>query len=281
MMTVRPRPAEAEDPSLARRLQPASPPAGAKLPGPGVGGVGVFIAALVALTVREPTRENAPANRSLPKGNFKSLLGNNVIRNIMIGGTLFGVSSGCLGSWGPAYVMRTFHLTATETGATYGAVSGLLALVGILLGGIIASQLTKRGAHFALGALAMAMLMATLTQFATLGVNNYTAFLVLTALTVLLSAFYIAPTHATIQSSVDPSARSFASAVALFCINGIGIALGAFAAGAMSDLLRPIVGDNSLRVALAIATVFKLGAAFFYWRASRHLKVLGEAEVAK
>jgi hypothetical protein len=176
--------------------------------------------------------------------------------------------------------MRTFHLTATETGASYGAVSGLLALAGILLGGLIASQLLKRGAHFALGALAVAMLIATLTQFATLAVNDYTAFLVLTALTALLSAFYLAPTHATIQSSVDPSARSFASAVAIFCINGLGIALGAFAAGAMSDLLRPIVGDQSLRVALAIATVFKLGAVFFYWRASRHLKVLAAPETA-
>src|SRR3546814_18769568 len=87
-------------------------------------------------TVREPTREAEPLCLSLPKGNIKSLFGKPVIAHTIRGATALGLSAGALGSWGPAYVMRSFGLSATETGASYGAVFGVLAMVGILAGEI-------------------------------------------------------------------------------------------------------------------------------------------------
>src|SRR3546814_1781108 len=51
---------------------------------------------------------------------------------------------------------------------------------------------------------------------------------ILSALSIFLVAFYLAPTYATVQAAVDPTARSFAAAVTLFCISGIGLASGAF-----------------------------------------------------
>src|SRR3546814_16433425 len=76
-------------------------------------------------------------------------------------------------------------------------------------------------------------------QIGSLLTNNYPLFIILTAISIFLVAFYLAPTYSTIQSAVDPSARSFAAAVTMFCISGIGLASGAFICGLFSDLLRP------------------------------------------
>lgn len=75
-----------------------------------------------------------------------------------------------------------------------------------------------------------------------------------------------------IQSIVDPTSRSFASAVTLFCINGVGIAFGAFIVGALSDILAPRLGGGSLRWALVGVSLAKAWSALHSWLASRHLQ---------
>lgn len=242
-----------------------------------IGGAGVLVSLLVLLTVREPKREPTSKDLFLPKGSIKSLFGNAVIAHTIMGATALGLSVGALGSWGPAYVMRTFGLSATETGASYGAVFGLLAMVGILAGGFIGSWLSSRSPHYALRMLAIVFFVTLFSQVAALFVSSYALFLVLIAITSLFSAFYIGPTHAAIQSLVDPNARSFASAVTVFGINGIGIASGAFIVGLISDALAPRLDSESLRWALIIISCCKLWAAAHYWRASQHLKSLSKA----
>src|SRR3546814_17990110 len=95
--------------------------------------------------------------------------------------------------------------------------------------------------------LAISSFVALFSQVGALLVDSYALFLVLVAITSLLSAFYIGPTHAAIQSLVDPSARSFASAVTVFCINGLGIAFGGFIVGLLSDALSPSLGRSEER----------------------------------
>ncbi len=64
-----------------------------------------------------------------------------------------------------------------------------------------------------------------IAQIGSLLTSNYQLFIVLTAISIFLVAFYLAPTYSTIQSAVDPSARSFAAAVTMFFISGVGMAL--------------------------------------------------------
>src|SRR3546814_10937000 len=108
--------------------------------------------------------------------------------------------------------MRSFGLSATETGASYGAVFGVLAMVGILAGGFIGSWLSNRSPHYALRMLAIIFFVTLFSQVGALLVDSYALFLVLVAITSLLSAFYIGPTHAAIQSLVAPSARKIGRA---------------------------------------------------------------------
>src|SRR3546814_7564920 len=73
----------------------------------------------------------------------------------MLGGAVLGLSSGALGAWAPAYVMRTFDLSATATGASFGAVAGGTAILGILGGGFIGGWLAHRGPRSAYNVLAL------------------------------------------------------------------------------------------------------------------------------
>ena len=243
-----------------------------------IGAAGIVLCVLALTTIREPEREQATGTRELPKGNFGSLLHNKPVRNLMLGGAVLGLSSGALGAWAPAYVMRTFDLTATETGASFGAVAGLTAILGILGGGFIGGWLEKYGARRAYNVLALAFVIAMIAQIGSLLTSNYLLFIILTAISIFLVAFYLAPTYSTIQSAVDPSARSFAAAVTMFCISGIGMASGAFICGLFSDLLRPVYGEESLRAALVILSFFKLWGAVHYVLVGRHLADVLESE---
>lgn len=235
------------------------------------GASGIVLSVLVFATVREPKREQATGTRGLPKGDIRSLLRNPAVRNLMLGGAVLGISSGALGSWAPAYVMRTFHLSAAETGASFGAVAGAVAILGILCGGFIGGWLAQREPRQAFNLLALSFVVAMIAQIGSLLTSNYPLFIALTGLSIFLVAFYLAPTYATIQSTVHPSARSFAAAVTLFCISGVGMASGAFVCGALSDLFQPYYGADSLKMALLILSVFKLWGAVHYLLVGHHM----------
>ena len=245
------------------------------------GATGIFMCVLVLTTVREPAREAPSGQRDLPKGNFLSLLRNGPVRNLMLGGAILGISSGALGSWAPAYVMRTFHLSATATGASFGAIAGGVAILGILCGGFIGGWLAQREPRHAFNLLALSFILAMVAQIGSLLTSDYPLFLILTAISIFLVAFYLAPTYATIQSAVDPSARSFAAAVTMFCISGVGMASGAFVCGLFSDLLQPYYGADSLKFALLILSVFKLWGAVHYVLVGRHLALAQKTASAR
>jgi predicted MFS family arabinose efflux permease len=242
-----------------------------------VGASGVLLALLVALSIKEPGRRADPGAKNLPKSSFRSILGHAAMRNIILGGALMGLSTGALNAWAPSYIMRTFHLSATQTGASFGGLSAMLGIAGLLMGGFIASWLANKRQGDAFRMLAIAFALATIAQLGCFMVDNYVLFLALTATSTLFVAAYFAPTYAGVQSLADPSARSFAAAVTLFAVNGVGIASGAFFAGLLSDVFRPIAGEESLRWSLLTLTAVKFLAAWPYWAAARAMDKMNEA----
>jgi hypothetical protein len=74
---------------------------------------------------------------------------------------------------------------------------------------------------------------------------------------------------ATIQTLVDPRVRAVSIALVLLCANLIGGGLGPFAAGALSDAMRWIFGEESLRYALLLLCPGYAWAGWHLWRASK------------
>jgi predicted MFS family arabinose efflux permease len=236
-----------------------------------VGAAGLSLSFIVAATIREPSRDLSSSGRQMSEGSIAALLADPAIRNTIIGGTILGIANGSVSAWGPAYIMRTFHLSAAATGATYGTLLGILAIIGTLAGGLLAGWLSNKDVRYGFRLLAAAFFISTIAKLISLLTPDYTLFLLFGAVSALLQLFYPGPTYATIQSLAKPDARSFASAVTMFCINAVGIAGGAFLTGLLSDRLVPVVGDQSLRWSLGIMSLMSAWSAIHYWRASYHL----------
>ncbi len=89
---------------------------------------------------------------------------------------------------------------------------------------------------------------------------------------VALGLVWVGPVMATVQQLVPPNMRATASAVFLFFNNLLGIGLGTWAIGALSDFLQMQYGEESLRYSIVAGTGFYLLAAALFLLASRWLE---------
>jgi hypothetical protein len=98
--------------------------------------------------------------------------------------------------------------------------------------------------------------------------NPYVAIAILIAPS-LLNSLWLGPAFGTIQNLAPMRMRALASALLLFILNIIGLGLGPFLVGVLSDLLRNSFGDDSLRYAILIATFAYLWAGAHFLLAGR------------
>ena len=92
------------------------------------------------------------------------------------------------------------------------------------------------------------------------------------AVAVLFQSSYLGPTFALLQGLAPLRLRALWAAITLLVINLIGLGLGPTAIGALSDLYRPFVGEESLRYASLTGALVTPWAIFHYWRAGVLLK---------
>ena len=191
--------------------------------------------------------------------------------------------------WLPLFFMRSFGLTLAQTSWYYSGIALIGGIAGIWLGGMIADKMAKRGkgAYPLVPAIAflisapcflLAMNSTWLIGLFVPGdaVLNSPLALTLAFLIFLiptgLNLAWLGPITASIQHLVPAPMRSTASALFLLINNLLGIAVGFFYFGWMSDLLRPTFGDESLRWAIYTGMGFYLLAALLLIGASRTLK---------
>ncbi len=87
-----------------------------------------------------------------------------------------------------------------------------------------------------------------------------------------LGLAWLGPVISAIQHLVPPNMRATASAIFLFINNLIGIGVGTFAIGWLSDALQAQFGDDSLRYSILAGTGFYIIAAILFFLASRWLE---------
>lgn len=189
--------------------------------------------------------------------------------------------------WLPLFFMRSFDLTLKQTSWYYSGIALIGGLSGIWLGGMIADKLAKRGkgAYPLTPAIAflisapcfiLAMNSAWLIQQFIPGGGSQTLSLTIAFLIFLiptgLNLAWLGPVTAAVQHLVPAPMRSTASALFLLINNLLGLAVGFFYFGWMSDLLAPTFGEESLRWAIYTGMGFYLLASALLFGASRTLK---------
>lgn len=250
-----------------------------------VGLPGLFLAIIIAFTVKEPIR-GASDGGSAKKLNPVSLMetlrhvfGQRALLYTMIGGGLSSAVISCT-AWLPAFLQRTHDLSLVEAGGSV----GLALLLAGPFGGLIGGQLTDRLSGNGTSAILMAVCVLTLATVAgsLFLVLAPTFFAVVIALIVwkLVATTFPAPTWSLSQSLVDVHMRATSQALMGIFSNVLGYGCGPFIVGILSEVFRPHFGDESLRWALG-TTMVGIGflAACMYGLAARAARKSFRSEV--
>ena len=241
-----------------------------------VGIAGILIAPIFRMTIKEPPRGGFDRKREAVKAPGLKL----IMRTLMTKPSFWLLSLGASFSsmmgygvffWLPSFFVRSYNLTLLNASLFYGAVLLIGGIIGIWTGGWLGDRFgqNQRAQYAKIPAYAflcsvpfyvLAIMSPTLTL----------AFFVLLVPTALGLA-WLGPIISAIQHLVRPDMRATASAIFLFINNLIGIGLGTYAIGALSDGLAAQYGDESLRYSILAGTGFYIIAATLFLLASRWL----------
>jgi len=101
--------------------------------------------------------------------------------------------------------------------------------------------------------------------------ENRSGLLTAMVFTGVLNTLYLGPSIAMSHTLVPPAMRALTSAVLFFVLNIIGLGLGPFMTGLVSDLLQTAYGEQSLRYSMLITAQAKLLAVVMFFQAARYL----------
>lgn len=247
-----------------------------------IGLPGILLALLTRLTLLEPrTQRNFPP-ADIPQGThtspeptqlpfrqaLRTLCTNATYRNLLLAFVISYFFSSSY-QWQAPYFAREYGLKSGMLGTWLSIVYGIPGVFGTALGGIIASHWAKRNERLQLAAVAVLYCCAGLLLTAVYLTHNYYLAFVLIGLSITCFNLQSGPVFSALQTVVPSRLRAVSLMVVYFFANLIGTGLGPLFVGAISDLLHPFVGVQSLRYALTMMGPWILFGGLFMWRASK------------
>ena len=250
------------------------------------GAPGLLVAALIALTLREPARRK-PA---VPDVNARPALGKSLkylltvrsYRHLVLGSSLFTLGALGSGIWIPSFFVRVHGMTMADASTWLAFIYGGGGLLGVLLGGHIADSAAKRTGDKRWYAWLPAVTTVAIMPFAFfvyLWPGAMAALLMQTGTTILMH-MWMGPIYGTVQGLAGASRRATAAALNMLAVNLIGYALGPLLVGLASDFFSPLVGSESLRYSLltVVVVAYAWAAAHFFLAAKTLRQDLLRAE---
>ena len=242
-----------------------------------IGGAGVVFAPLLRATIQDPPRGGGAADAAPQKGPrfkdvFRLVAAKKSFWLLALGAGFASVCGYGLAFWLPSFFERSLHLDIVERSWYYGAIVFFGGCLGILGGGMLADKLGARSRRAYPLIPAIAFLIALPCFFGAVNTSSlyiaFPLFLIPTALNLM----WLGPVITSIQHLVPAQMRTTASAMFLLINNLLGISIGYYYFGAVSDALRPHFGAESLRYAIYTGLGFYLVAAVLFAFASRKLE---------
>jgi predicted MFS family arabinose efflux permease len=236
---------------------------------------GLAIAAVIALTVREPARGQSEGLASSGgTQSFREVLrylwARRSFRWVSLGASLQALYGYAFLGWGPTFLSRVHGLDAAEIGLSFGLVMGIGGGLGAFLGGASCDRLIPRDARWfawlpaatALGMLPFALLVLHLPQ----------ASLWLYVPAVVLGNFYAPIGYTLAQGLAAVNMRGTAAALLLLIVNLIGLGLGPQLIGSLNDVLAPRFGASAIRWSLTAAALVNVIACAAHLWGSRSVR---------
>ena len=141
-----------------------------------------------------------------------------------------------LGAFGPSFYIRNFSMTATEVGIIYGLITVFGSMIGVICGGILGDKLRE---SYVNGKLYLIMTSAVLTSVTAIGFihsENLVASFTWKFFYHIASTAWLGCAASTVTELVLPRLRAVASAFFILMLSMIGLALGPYLTGMVSDI---------------------------------------------
>lgn len=243
-----------------------------------VGAPGILLAVVVRMSVPEPirglTEKRQVSSQAVPLGQVVSVLwSRRSFRHLAMGAGLNAFAGYSISNWTASFMIRSHAMTTGELGTWLSMTIGLGGAVGVFCGGLLADRLAPRDQRWYawLPALAGFICLPFMTAVY-LVANPYTALLMGVVPGILFNV-YLGNTIATTHSLVGLRMRALSSAILFLVINTIGLGLGPWSVGLLSDYLEPQLGAESLRYAmLYLLPAVMFWSACHFYLASRTLR---------
>jgi predicted MFS family arabinose efflux permease len=242
-----------------------------------VGAPGIAIALIVRYTLREPIRglmEHKKVSEQAPFGEVLRLLwSRRTFRHMAFAAGLNAFFGYGVVNWLASFFIRSHGMTTGELGTWLAMSTGLFGAIGVLAGGIIADGLAPRDKRWYVWLPGITTFLCAPAMIGVLLLSNQYAALVVAFIPGLLINVYLGNTIATSHALVGQRMRATTSAILFLVINVIGLGLGPWAIGFLSDSLAPTLGTESLRYAmLYLLPPVMLWSALHFYFASRTMK---------
>lgn len=254
-----------------------------------IGGAGVLFAPIFKLVVKDPVRGalDRPAAREVTAATTASAraatdapsftaVARLVLRKptfwlLAFGAAFASVCGYGVAFWLPSYFMRSLGLTLAQTSLFYGCIQLIGGVAGMWFGGVMADRLGahRRGAYALVPAVCF---LVGLPFFVTaMNTDHLVAAWLLFLVPTGLNLTWLGPVVTAVQHLVPATMRSTASAFFLLVNSLVGMAVGLWIFGFLSDLLAPRYGAESMRYAIYYGLSFYVLAATLLVAASRRL----------
>ena len=227
---------------------------------------GLLVACLTALTASEPARARAAP---VPVTRVLSILAREpAYRHVLAANSLTGLAGFSALAWLPSFLTRDHGMNAGQAGLFLGLMSGIVGLAGVLLTGWLADRAGHRRPAL-LASLCLLTFPSLLAFYLVPGPALPAWLFVLPA---LFGAAFAAPSAAIVGELAAADMRATALSLMLFVVNLAGTALGPILVGVLSTVLKPVLGEASLRCALALTTLALPWAAWHFGRVGGRLQ---------
>lgn len=242
-----------------------------------VGIPGIIIAIVVRMTVHEPARglsenKTASADQVPFLEVIRILWQRKTFRHMALACGLNAFAGYGTVNWIASFFIRSHEMSTGELGTWLALSTGLFGAIGVLLGGMLGDKLGQKDKRWYQWIPGLATIMVVPFLIITLMVENTYIALLCVFIPGTLQNVYLGNSIATTHNLVGLRWRATASAILFFILNVIGLGMGPFAIGLLSDFLAPTYGAESLRYAmLALLPTVMVWSSVHFYLASRTL----------
>ena len=201
-----------------------------------VGGPGLLLALLIWLTLKEPRRGqfDAPSESAVTAG-FRALGGNAAFWFIALACGAHGFVNYGQGNWTAPFFGRVHHMSTGEIGTWMAILSVGPSLFGMISVGYFADWLAKRRANARLEVAIVSVVLEIPFELGGLLAHDGHVAIAFFAGSFFLGGAYLGPSLAAAHALVPSRLRASASAMIMLSINLLGLGMGPFVSGMLSD----------------------------------------------